>query len=110
MSKKYQNAFFIFGLVVLGIMLTQLNFTEVWQGLKHAGYWFFAVVILWAFLYIFNTTSWYLIIKGVCSQSANDENQSNLHRSKTMLMFLHNLDILSTWISHLSMGMENKEI
>ena len=34
----------------------------------------------------------------------------NLHRSKTMLMFLHNLDILSTWISHLSMGMENKEI
>lgn len=23
---------------------------------------------------------------------------------------LHNLDILSTWISHLSMGMENKEI
>ena len=35
---------------------------------------------------------------------------SNLHRSKTMLMFLHNLDILSTWISHLSMGMENKEI
>lgn len=29
---------------------------------------------------------------------------------KTMLMFLHNLDILSTWISHLSMGMENKEI
>ena len=32
---------------------------------------------------------------------------SNLHHSKTMPMFLHNLDILSTWILHLSMGMEN---
>lgn len=75
MSKKYQNGFFIFGLVVLIIMVTQLDFAEVWSGLKHAGYWFFAVVALWAALYIFNTGSWYLIIKGVCQQSANDENQ-----------------------------------
>lgn len=72
MKKKYQNAFFIFGLAVLVIMITQLNFTDVWRGLKHAGYWFFAVVALWAFLYIFNTSSWYLIIKGVCSDSEND--------------------------------------
>lgn len=75
MKKKYQNGFFIFGLVVLIIMVTQLNFAEVWDGLKHAGYWFFAVVALWAFLYIFNTAAWYLIIKGVCRQSADDKNQ-----------------------------------
>ena len=79
MSKKYQNGFFIFGLVVLVIMVTQLNFAEVWQGLKHAGYWFFAVVVLWAFLYIFNAASWYLIIKGVCSQSAGDPNQPKVN-------------------------------
>lgn len=63
MKKKYQNVFFIFGIVVLGIMVTQLDFAEVWKGLQHAGYWFFAVVFLWAFLYIFNTASWYIIIK-----------------------------------------------
>ena len=72
MNKKYQNGFFVFGLLVLVIMITQLDFTQVWQGLRHAGYWFFAVVALWAFLYLFNTAAWYLIIKGVCSQPSAD--------------------------------------
>ena len=63
MSKKYQNGFFLFGIVVLAIMVTQLDFKEVWHGLQRAGYWFFAVVALWAALYILNTASWYLIIR-----------------------------------------------
>ena len=46
MKKKYQNIFFIFGLVVLAVMVSQLHFAEVWQGLQRAGYWFFAVVVL----------------------------------------------------------------
>jgi uncharacterized membrane protein YbhN (UPF0104 family) len=62
MKKKYQNIFFIFGIIVLGIMISQLDFHQVWKGLEHAGYWFFAVVALWLFLYMFNTTSWYIII------------------------------------------------
>lgn len=66
MNKKYQNGFFIFGLTVLTIMVTQLDFTQVWHGLRHAGHWFFAVIALWAVLYLVNTTSWYIIIKGVC--------------------------------------------
>jgi len=63
MKKKYQNGFFIFGVAVLVVMVTQLDFAEVWKGLKHAGYWFFAVVALWFFLYLINTTTWMLIIK-----------------------------------------------
>lgn len=63
MSKKYQNGFFIFGLVVLVIMVTQLDFKEVWSGLQRAGYWFFAVVALWLGLYVINTLSWYVIIR-----------------------------------------------
>lgn len=63
MKKKYQNIFFIFGLVVLAVMVSQLHFAEVWQGLQRAGYWFFAVVVLWAFLYLFNTAAWYTIIR-----------------------------------------------
>lgn len=63
MKQKYQNGFFIFGLVTLSIMVTQLDFSATWAGLKHAGYWFFAVVGLWFFLYLFNTASWYTIIR-----------------------------------------------
>ena len=63
MSRKYENAFFAFGLIVLAIMVSQLSFAEVWQGLQRAGYWFFAVVILWAFLYLFNASAWWLIIR-----------------------------------------------
>jgi len=62
-KKKYQNLFFLFGIVMLAVMLTQLDYRQVWDGLKSAGYWFFAVVALWAFLYMFNTATWYIIIK-----------------------------------------------
>ena len=62
MKKKYQNGFFIFGIAVLIIMVTQLDFAEVWKGLQHAGYWFFAVLTLWTVLYTFNTGAWWLII------------------------------------------------
>ena len=62
MKKKYQNGFFLFGLILLALMLTQLDFAEVWGGLRRAGYWFFAVLLLWAFLYLFNTYTWYIII------------------------------------------------
>lgn len=63
MKKKYQNAFFIFGLAVLAIMVTQLDFQQVWEGVTHAGYWFLAVIVLWGFLYIFNTGAWWIIIR-----------------------------------------------
>lgn len=63
MSKKYQNGFFLFGIVVLIIMLTQLDYAEVWNGLQRAGYWFFAVLAIWLGLYAINTLSWLLIIR-----------------------------------------------
>lgn len=71
MKKKYQNGFFIFGLSVLIIMITQLDYASVLRGLQHAGYWFFAVILLWAFLYIFNTRAWWLIIR---SQNGDKKN------------------------------------
>ena len=70
MKKKYQNAFFAFGLIVLAVMVTQLDFKEVWAGLQHAGYWFFAVVALWAVLYMFNTAAWYIIIRSSAPQAS----------------------------------------
>ncbi|MBR1687211.1 MAG: flippase-like domain-containing protein [Prevotella sp.] len=63
MKKKYQNGFFLFGLTVLILMVTQLDFGQVWEGLQRAGYWALAVIVLWAFLYMFNTGAWWAIIK-----------------------------------------------
>lgn len=63
MKKKYQNIFFILGLVLLGIMLAGLDYRQTWQALQHAGYWAVAVIVLWAFLYIFNTSAWMIIIR-----------------------------------------------
>lgn len=62
-QKNYQNYFLLFGVAVLAVMLTQLDYAEAWRGITHAGYWFLAVIVLWVFLYIFNTCAWWLIIK-----------------------------------------------
>lgn len=62
MKNKYQNGFLIFGLAVLAVMVSQLDFKQVGEGLARAGYWFFAVVGLWFFLYGLNTAAWYVII------------------------------------------------
>lgn len=43
-------------------MVANLDFEEVKEGISRAGYWFLAVVALWAFLYLFNTAAWWLII------------------------------------------------
>jgi len=78
LKKKYQNIFFIIGLIVLALMVTQLNFDEVYEGVQRAGYWFLAVVALWAVLYIFNTAAWWLIIN---SQSAPASDKQPSHVS-----------------------------
>lgn len=76
MKKKYQNGFFIFGLLVLIVMATQLDYKEVWASMMHAGYWFLNVLVLWGILYIFNTTSWYIIINSI----GNEQGVCRKHR------------------------------
>lgn len=105
MNKKYQNAFFIFGIAVLILMITQLNFAQVWQGLKHAGYWFFAAIALWAFLYIFNTASWYLIIKGVCQQPATSDKQPMVNpRHPVGLAWLYKITVSGFALNYATPG------
>lgn len=68
MKKKYQNIFFTAGVAFFVLMVTQLDFEEVAAGVNRAGYWFIAVVALWAVLYVFNTTAWWMVI----NSSTND--------------------------------------
>lgn len=63
MKEKYQNAFLAFGIVVLALMVSQLDFVQVHDGLARTGYWFLAVVALWGLLYVLNTAAWYVIIR-----------------------------------------------
>lgn len=67
--KKLDNIFFCIGIVAFAIMAMQLNLQEVIDGVKRAGYWFPAVVFLWALLYIINTASWGIIIKSLSPTS-----------------------------------------
>ena len=59
---KYKNIFFLFGIVLLAVMVSQLDFDEVYNGVRRAGFWFVAVIALWAALYVINTASWYMTI------------------------------------------------
>lgn len=77
MNKKYQNGFFIFGIAVLVLMVSQLDFAQVWDGLQRAGYWFFAVIVLWMFLYIFNAGAWYIIINSTISSNKEDTDKTD---------------------------------
>ena len=66
----------MFGLAVLALMVTQLDFAQVWSGLTRAGYWFVAVIALWFFLYMFNTASWYVIINNAGDADAKNVKQA----------------------------------
>ena len=104
MKKKYQNGFFIFGIVVLVIMVTQLDFAQVWDGLQRAGYWFLAVVVLWFFLYLFNTAAWMTIIKA--SQPADDIQQTtpNDKQSKVSFWWLYKITVSGFALNYATPG------
>ncbi|MBR1518468.1 MAG: flippase-like domain-containing protein [Prevotella sp.] len=77
MTKKSQNLFLIFGIVVLVIMVFNLDFAEALRGLQHTGYWFLAVIALWAVLYMMNTLSWWLILKHLDNNDGDDDESNN---------------------------------
>lgn len=66
MKDKYRNGFLLFGVIAIVIMLCtfDMDYTDIWHSLQRAGAWFPAVLLLWLFVYILNTSSWYLIIHG----------------------------------------------
>lgn len=99
MKKKYQNGFFIFGIAVLVLMVTQLDFAQVWDGLQRAGYWFGAVVVLWMFLYLFNTGAWYVII-----DSARQKGQEDGHRKEVSFWWLYKITVSGFALNYATPG------
>ena len=65
MKSKYRNIFLIFGIVAIVVMLCtfDMEYDELLANLRRAGIWLPAVVGLWVIIYLFNTLSWYIIIR-----------------------------------------------
>ena len=64
MKPLYRNIFLCVGVVAIVIMLctSDMSYTELWENIRRAGYWFPAVLALWIFLYWGNAWSWSVII------------------------------------------------
>lgn len=41
-----------------------VSFSELWQNMRKAGYWLVAIIALWGGLYVMNTMTWRIILKG----------------------------------------------
>ena len=65
MRKRWNNIFFFLGVLAVVIMLLtfDVNYTQLWAHIRRAGWWFALVVGVWLVIYLFNATSWYLIIR-----------------------------------------------
>lgn len=65
MKNKYRNIFLAFGIVAVLIMIFtfDMDYRELWENLKRAGIYLPLVLLLWLFVYLINTTSWYIIIR-----------------------------------------------
>lgn len=65
MKNKYRNLFLLFGVLAIVVMLCTLDmdYSDIWRNLKRVGFWFPVIMLLWFFVYLINTCSWYLIIR-----------------------------------------------
>lgn len=65
MSSRFRNLFLAFGVVAVVIMLFtfDVSYDELLGNLKRAGIYLPLVLLLWLFVYLINTLSWYIIIR-----------------------------------------------
>lgn len=65
MKNKLRNLFLLFGILAIAVMLCtmDMDYSDIWENLKRVGFWFPVIMLLWFFVYMINTCSWYLIIR-----------------------------------------------
>ena len=84
MKNRYRNLFLLFGTLAIVIMLCtmDMDYSDIWENVKRIGFWFPVIMLLWFFVYLINTCSWYLIIR--------DDRQYDAHLfSLLVLVSLH---------------------
>lgn len=65
MSSRFRNLFLAFGIIAVIIMLFtfDVSYDELLGNLERAGIYLPLVLLLWLFVYLINTLSWYVIIR-----------------------------------------------
>ena len=65
MSNKFRNIFLWFGVISVIVMLMtfDVSYTEIIDSLNRAGYYLPLVLVLWLFIYLINTLSWWIILR-----------------------------------------------
>ena len=62
--KIIRDLFFVIGILVLIWMVYRVGFDTIWDNIKSTGWWFFAIIGVWAFVYSFNGLSFHVILRG----------------------------------------------
>lgn len=64
-SNRFRNIFLWFGIIAVVIMLFtfDVSYQEIFDNLRKAGYYLPLVLLLWLFIYIINTSSWWIILR-----------------------------------------------
>ncbi|MEG0646625.1 MAG: lysylphosphatidylglycerol synthase domain-containing protein, partial [Bacteroides sp.] len=80
MSSRFRNLFLAFGIIAVIIMLFtfDVSYDELLGNLERAGIYLPLVLLLWLFVYLINTLSWYVIIRS--SGPANGLSFSRLYK------------------------------
>ncbi|MDR1004243.1 MAG: flippase-like domain-containing protein [Prevotellaceae bacterium] len=64
-TRRFRNLFLLFGIVaVIGMLLTfDVSYEELLSNLVRAGVYLPLILLLWLFVYLINTLSWYIIVR-----------------------------------------------
>lgn len=62
--KRVRDLFFVIGILVLIWMVYRVGIGTIWDNIKDTGWWFFAIVGVWAFVYTFNGLAFHVILRG----------------------------------------------
>lgn len=65
MSNRFRNIFLVFGIVSVIIMLLtfDVSYQELLANIERAGYYLPLILVLWCFIYLINTASWFVIVR-----------------------------------------------
>lgn len=62
-SKIATNLFFFLGALALGWMVYEIGPLSIWENVKRVGWWFLAVIALWAIVYTVNAVAFHIILR-----------------------------------------------
>ncbi len=65
MKNRFRNIFLMLGVIAVVVMLFtfDMSYEELLANLRRAGYYLPLILLLWFFVYVINTLSWFLIIR-----------------------------------------------